>query len=98
MGWDWINDQSRVFANIGLDSPSYQGVNSVWTLRHRSCIVNGAIGGDVGVLEAITSLLGVISAVAAGISAAIASSHISKEVKTVADREKHHADPVRNTG
>ena len=98
MGWDWINDQSRVFANVGLDSPSYQGVNSVWTLRHRSCIVNGAIGGDVGVLEAITSLLGAISAVAAGISAAIASGNISKEVKTVADREKRRADPVRNTG
>ena len=98
MGWDWIDDQSRVFANVGLDLPSYQGVNSVWTLRHRSCIINGAIGGDVGVLEAITSLLGAISAVAAGISAAIASGNISKEVKTVADREKRRADPVRNTG
>ena len=54
MGWDWIDDQSQVFANVGLDSPSYQGINSVWTVRHRSCIVNGAIGGDVGVLEAIT--------------------------------------------
>ena len=98
MGWDWINDQSRVFANVGLDLPSYQGINSVWTLRHRSCIVNGAIGEDVGVLEAITSLLGAILAVAAGISAAIASGNISKEVKTIADREKHRADPVRDTG
>ena len=49
-------------------------------------------------MEAITSLLGAISAVAAGISAAIASGNISKEVKTVADREKHRADPVRDTG
>ena len=77
--------------------PSDQGVNSVWTVRHRSCMVNGAIGGDVRVLEAITSLLGAISAVVAGISAAIASGNISKEVKTVADREKHHANPMRDT-
>ena len=97
MGWDWINDQSRVFANIGLDSPSYQGVNSVWTLRHRSCIINGAIGGDVRVLEAITSLLGAILAVVVGILAAITLGNISKEVKTVADREKHHANPMRDT-
>ena len=48
-GWDWIDDQSQVLANVGFDSPNYQGVHPVWTLRHRSCIVNGAIRGDVGV-------------------------------------------------
>ena len=58
---------------------------------------NDDIGGDVGVLEAITSLLGAISAVTVGILAAITSGNISKEVKTVANREKHHTDPVRNT-
>lgn len=43
MGWGWTDDQSRITANVGLDSLNYQGVNAIWTLRQRS------FGGDVEV-------------------------------------------------
>ena len=49
-------------------------------------------------LEAVTSLLGAILAIAAGISAAIPSSNIPKEVKTVTDGRKHRVYSARNTG